>query len=238
MLVLISVPVLAFLTQPSPWILRWARPGDTSFVLYRKREARRAGEELVIEREWVPLDAMAPSLVRAVIVAEDDRFRTHRGVDWRAMGEEVRYRGDDSFSWRDPADRSALVAAIRYGIENRDEVRGRSTITQQLARNLFFTPERSFIRKGMELVAAWQLEWWLSKDRILELYLNSVELGSGVFGVEAAAQRYFGVSAAELSRVQAASLAATLPHPRSSNPGYRPARMQNRRAQILGRMGR
>ncbi len=235
---MLVAPVLLLLSQPSPWVLRWARPGSTSFMLYRKREARRAGEALEVEHTWVPLEAVAPALVRAVLVAEDDRFRTHRGVDWKAMGEEVRYRGDNSFSWSDAVDRTALMAAIRYGIENRDKIRGRSTITQQLARNLFFTPERSLVRKAMELPAAWQLEFWLSKDRILEIYLNSAELGTGVFGVEAAAQHYFGVSAAKLTRVQAASLAATLPHPRTSNPGYRPARMEARRAQILGRMGR
>src|SRR5690606_4877443 len=120
---------------------------------------------------------------------------------------------------------------------NSEKIRGRSTITQQLAKNLYFSDNRSLIRKLEELIVAKRLEWFLSKDRILELYLNVAEFGPGIFGVEAAAQHYFGVPAAKLSRYQAASLAATLPHPLTSNPARNPGRMAWRRDMILRRMG-
>jgi hypothetical protein len=150
----------------------------------------------------------------------------------------VRYDGEPPFSLLDPGDWVAILRAMRYYAANRDEVRGRSTITQQLAKNLYFTPERSLTRKFAELIVAQRLEWFLSKDRILELYLNTVELGPGIFGVEAAAQAYFDRSAANLSNYQAASLAGTLPHPLTSNPGHRPGRMAWRRDIILGRLTR
>lgn len=235
-MVVLALPLVGWASLPSPWALRFVAPQRTSFMLYRARQARRADTTFAPSHEWVDLEDVAPVLVDAVLVAEDHRFREHGGVDWRALGEEVRYDGDDDFSWTDGADRAALAEALRYGWTHRGEIRGRSTITQQLARNLFWTPDRSVVRKGMEMVVAWRLEFWLPKDRILELYLNAVELGDGVFGVEAAAQRYFGVPAGELTRFQAASLAATLPHPRTSNPGHRPARMAWRRDLILRRL--
>jgi monofunctional biosynthetic peptidoglycan transglycosylase len=177
-------------------------------------------------------------MARAVILAEDGRFLEHGGVDWEALADEVRYDGEPPFSWLSPADLRALVRAARYYRSNRDGIRGRSTITQQLAKNLYFTPERSLTRKVGELVVAKRLEWFLSKDRILELYLNTVELGPGLFGVGAAARVYFGTSAADLSMGQAAALAGTLPHPLTSNPAYRPAQMAWRRDIIIGRMSR
>jgi monofunctional biosynthetic peptidoglycan transglycosylase len=175
-------------------------------------------------------------MVRAVIAAEDGRFREHDGIDWLALQEELRYEGEAPFSWIDPGDLKALVGAGVYYVANRDEVRGRSTITQQLAKNLYFTPERSLARKGAEFFVARRLERLLGKDRILELYLNTVELGPGIFGVEAAAEEYFDVSAAELTSFQAASLAGTLPHPLTSNPAYRSGRMAFRRDLILRRL--
>jgi monofunctional biosynthetic peptidoglycan transglycosylase len=205
---------------------------------YRVAEARGAGETLELRHEWVPLEQISSRMQRAVILAEDGNFREHGGVDWAAIGEEVRYDGEPPFSWRDPADLAAILRAVRYYAANRDEVRGRSTITQQLAKNLYFTPERSLTRKLAELVVAQRLEWFLSKDRILELYLNTVELGPGIFGVEAAAREYFDRPAADLTAYQAASLAGTLPHPLTSNPEHRPGRMAWRRDIILGRMTR
>lgn len=233
----LALPLVVWLGIPWPYALRWANPERTAFMAYRVREARRAGEEFTLRHAWVPLEEVPDVLVRAVIMAEDQRFREHDGVDWRSLGEEVRYAGDASFSWTDPDDRAALREALRYGWAHRSELRGRSTITQQLAKNLFFTPHRNVARKGLEMVVAWRLERALSKDRILELYLNTVELGEGIFGVEAGAQAHFGVSASELTRFQAASLAATLPHPRTSNPSHRPGRMAWRRDLILRRLG-
>ncbi|HEX2167381.1 MAG TPA: biosynthetic peptidoglycan transglycosylase, partial [Longimicrobiales bacterium] len=195
------------------------------------------GEDLEIRREWVPLDRISDRLERAVIVAEDGRFRDHRGVDWNALRDEFRYEGDEDFSWFDTGDLGALSKSLSYYIENRDKVRGRSTITQQLAKNLYFSTARSPVRKLEEYIVARRLEMFLSKDRILELYLNIVEFGPGIFGAEAAAQHYFGRSAADLTGDQAAALAATLPHPLTSNPDHNPGQMRWRKGQILSRMG-
>jgi monofunctional biosynthetic peptidoglycan transglycosylase len=232
----VALVLVGWLIQPWPVLLRWRDPDNTSFMKYRVKEARKAGETLEIQQEWVPLSDISNSMQRAVILAEDGRFRDHDGVDWEAIGEEVEYEGDPPFSWFDPGDIAAIGRAMRYYANNRDEVRGRSTITQQLAKNLYFTPERSLTRKVSELVVAKRLEWFLSKDRILEVYLNTVELGPGIFGVEAAAQHYFDKSASNLTNYQAASLAGTLPHPLTSNPSHRPGRMAWRRDIIMGRL--
>ena len=182
------------------------------------------------------LPAVSEHLIRAVVVAEDYRFRLHRGVDWVSLAEEVRWSGGDDFSWSRPSDWRALAVAVRYAWSNRDEIRGRSTITQQLAKNLYWGTERSFVRKALELVVAGRLERRLGKDRILELYLNLVEWGPGLFGAEAAAQHYFGRSAADVTLSQAAALAGTLPHPLTSNPAYRPGQMRWRQESILQRL--
>lgn len=234
---LAALPVAAWLVQPWPLPLRWVDPGTTAFMEARLRSAAGAGESLALRHSWVPLDELPPILLRAVLVAEDDRFREHRGVDWAALAEEVRYRGAMPPRLADAEDRAALRASWDWVRENRDRVRGRSTLTQQLARNLYLSPDRSFVRKGQEFLIAQRLEFFLSKDRILELYLNVAEFGPGIFGVEAASQAYFGRSARELSRFEAATLAATLPHPLTSNPAHRPGRMAWRRDLILSRLG-
>lgn len=236
-LVLIAIPVLVWLVQPWPLPLRWKDPGTTAFMEARLRDAKASGEPLELRHAWVPLTELPDVLVRAVLVAEDDRFREHGGVDWVALAEEVRYRGPIPPDLRDPADREALRAAWAYLSENREQVRGRSTLTQQLARNLYLSEDRSFVRKGQELLLARRLEFFLDKDRILEIYLNVAEFGPGIFGVEAASQVYFQRSARELSRHLAASLAGTLPHPLTSNPAHQPGRMAWRRDRILLRLG-
>lgn len=225
-----------FIALPWPVLVRSREPRTTAFMEYRRREAAARGDSLTIRHEWVPLDRISRNLRRAVIVAEDARFREHRGIDWAALREELRYAGDAEFSWTDPADLRALLDAIRYYRAHRSEVRGRSTITQQLAKNLYFSPERSLLRKVEELIVARRLERFLSKDRILELYLNVAEWGPGIFGAEAAARHYFGRSAASLTLEQAAALAATLPHPLTSNPKHRPRRMAWRQRLILERL--
>jgi len=229
----IGLAAVVWLFLPWPITLRWRDPGTTALMRDRIREARQRGDTLELRHDWVPLARMAPTVPQAVITGEDGHFRSHHGVDWSALGEELHYDGNPPFSILDPNDLAALARAVRYGVEHRSEVKGRSTITQQLAKNLYFTPERSLLRKVAELFIAQRLEWLLSKDRILELYLNTVELGPGIFGVEAAAQAYFGVSASRLSRWQAASLAATLPQPLTSNPDLNPGRMAWRRDLIL-----
>ncbi len=236
LLVGLSLPVVALIGLPWPWVLRWVDPPATSFMLYREREAKRAGRALPIAQEWVGLEEIPESLVRAVLVSEDDRFRQHHGVDWKALADEVHWSGDDHFSWWSAKDRAALWKAIGYYRAHRAEIKGRSTLTQQLAKNLYFTPERSLVRKAGELVVARRLELFLGKDRILELYLNTAELGPGIFGVGAASREYFGVPVQDVGRAQAASLAATLPQPLTSNPAHRPGRMAWRRDLILDRL--
>jgi len=146
-------------------------------------------------------------LERMIIIAEDSRFKTHHGIDFIEL-------------------RDAWAAGGH---------RGASTITQQLAKNLYLSPSRSVFRKLKEALTAVRLELALSKDRIMQLYLNTAEWGPGVWGASAASDAYFGVTPAQLSEAQAAALAATLPQPRTSNPAFRPARMLERRDLILAR---
>jgi len=239
-LALILIPVgavfLCLLFLPWPVSLRWKDPGPTTFMEYRVREARKDGRTLTIQREWVPLSQISENLRRAVLVSEDDRFYQHHGIDWRALGEESGYRGDTVFSWWDIRDLGALREAVSYVWANRTEVKGRSTLTQQLAKNLYFTPDRSLVRKVAEAVVAKRLEFFLTKDRILELYLNLAEWGPGVFGAEAAAHTYFDRGADDLTLEEAATLAAILPHPLTSNPHFHPARMVWRREMLLLRL--
>ncbi len=233
----IGLPLLGWLLLPWPVSWKWRDPDRTSFMKYRTAQAAEKGEEFSLRYDWIPLAQMSPDIPRAVILAEDQRFRQHRGVDWTAIAEEVGYDGEPPFSWAQPSDLAALARAISRGWSERDEIKGRSTLTQQLAKNLYFTPARSLRRKVGEFVVAQRLEWFLDKDRILELYLNTAEFGPGIFGVEAASRAYFGVGASRLDRRQAATLAATLPHPLSSNPRLSPGEMAWRRDRILGMMG-
>jgi len=221
---------------PYPWRLRAHDPELTALMEQRLAESRAAGSELEVRQEWVPLERISPELVRAVIVAEDYRFRLHEGVDWVSLAEEVQWSGDDDFSWTSADDLTALAGAVRYVWGHRDDLRGRSTITQQLAKNLYFGTDRTFVRKGLELVVAGRLERKLGKDRILELYLNTAEWGPGVFGAEAASRWYFDRPASSLTLDQAATLAATLPHPLTSNAKVSPSRMLWRRELLLDRL--
>ncbi|HSM35367.1 MAG TPA: transglycosylase domain-containing protein [Longimicrobiales bacterium] len=229
-----GVVFYVYVLVPTPIALRWWQPELSAHMRARLAEARDAGEDLEIRHSWVGLDGIARNLQRAVVAAEDGNFWQHDGVDWAAIGEELRYQGDDEFSWSDPGDRRALADAVGYLRRNSAAVKGRSTITQQLAKNLYFSTDRSFLRKIGELIATRRIERFVSKDRILELYLNYAEFGPGLFGAEAAAREYFGASAADLTIYQAATLAATLPHPRTSNPAHRPGRMAWRRDRLLG----
>lgn len=231
------LPLFAWLVLPWPIAWKWRDPELTSFMKYRIEQAAEKGETLEIRHDWVPLAQMAAEIPRAVILAEDQRFRQHAGVDWIALGEELDYDGDPPFSFTSLPDWAAVLRAARRGWRQRDEVKGRSTLTQQLAKNLYFTPERSLRRKVGEFVVAGRLEWFLDKDRILELYLNTAEFGPGIFGVEAASRAYFGVGSSRLDRTQAATLAAILPHPLTSNPVTSPGEMAWRRDRILGMMG-
>lgn len=175
--------------------LRFFPPLTTGVQVQRRVESLFGGEEYRKRSKFLRLDDISDHLEHAVIAAEDGRFYEHSGFDFKAM-------------------RAARREAERSG----ESPRGASTITQQLVKNLFFTTHRSYIRKGLELSITPLAELVLGKDRILELYLNVVEWGTGVYGAEAAAQRYYGTSAADLGRERAARLAALLPAPRERMP--------------------
>ncbi len=159
-----------------------------------------------------------------VIIGEDSRFRTHHGIDFTEIGDALGVESGRG-AW----------ATVHAAWRQRDRLRGASTITQQLAKNFYLSPSRNPLRKVKEAVTAVRLELALSKDRILELYLNVAEWGPGVWGVTAASEAYFGAAPSQLAEQQAAALAATLPQPRTSNPTFRPARMLARRDLILAR---
>ncbi|WP_198970037.1 monofunctional biosynthetic peptidoglycan transglycosylase [Xylophilus sp. ASV27] len=196
-------------------------PESTAF---QRSEAWRAEQQGRLGRwrqAWVPYAELPDTLKRAVIASEDAGFATHGGVDWDAIRQA--WHGNE---------RAARRAAVRE-----PRIRGGSTITQQLAKNLLLSGERTLLRKGQELVLAQWLEAFLSKRRILELYLNSVEWGEGVFGAEAAAQRYYGKPAARLSAAEAARLAVMLPRPRYFEKRPDSAYVASRSAVIVARMG-
>ena len=231
---------------PPPLWYRWFWPHETAFMAMRARQAdslsrhpQRIGEarngKLARRYTPVPLEAMAKGLPQAVLIAEDHRFFEHGGIDLTAIRTALGYRRV-GFQWSDARDRREMWRVVAQTWERRDQVRGASTITQQLAKNLYLSPSRNPLRKAKEALTAYRLEWAMSKTRLLELYLNVVEFGPETWGVEAASQAYFDRSAAELSNSQAAALAGTLPFPLRSNPGYRPGRMRWRQQLVLRRM--
>jgi len=192
---------------------RWQPPGQTAFMAQRLSELREKDPKATIRFQWVPYERISTHLKRAVIAAEDAKFLEHEGFDWEGIAKA-----------REKNEKKGRVVA------------GGSTITQQLAKNLFLSPSKSYARKVQEAIIALMLEAFLPKRRILELYLNVIEWGNGVFGAEAAAKRYFGTSAAQLSAEQAARLAAMIPSPRrfERNPGSE--YLDGRVATILARM--
>ncbi|HTT67216.1 MAG TPA: biosynthetic peptidoglycan transglycosylase [Gemmatimonadales bacterium] len=219
---------------PSWWRTHW--PAQTAFMTMRARQLR--GDDRAPPRRYLPIAAATMSvwLPRAAMAGEDEAFYLHHGIDYRALREAMGYRRA-SFSWRSAADRAELWRALEQSWSRRARLRGASTITQQLAKNLYLSPSRNPLRKLKEAVIAYRLEWALDKDRILALYLNVAEFGPNVWGVEAASERYFGRGARHLSAEQAAMLIATLPHPLTSNPAYRPGRTRWRQELILLKLG-
>ena len=171
--------------------MRWNNPGSTAFMDLERERLASLRPAVKIRQTWVPYNAISRSIKQAVIAAEDSGFSQHDGIDWEAM-----------------------ERAARENLKRGKIRRGGSTITMQLAKNLFLSPERSYLRKAQEVVAAGMMELVLDKRRILELYLNVAEWGVGVFGIEAASRHYFGVSASALDPIQSAWLASILPAPR------------------------
>lgn len=174
-------------------------PEMTSFMRIRLAEMRSENPRAQLIHRWASYDAISPSLKRAVVAAEDDHFMTHYGFDW-----------------------GGIQRAIERNRTRGSTSAGGSTISQQLAKNLFLSPSRSYLRKGQEALITVMIEATWSKRRILEVYLNVVEWGEGIFGAEAATWRYYDTNAAHLNSTQAARLAVILPNPRTYGANFTP----------------
>lgn len=209
-------------------------PQSTSFQRSEMwRLARQDGPNAQWSQTWVPYERIADPLKRAVIASEDAAFVEHGGVEWEAI-ERARQRNARA---EELAERRAARAAAQGRPTRPPQLRGGSTISQQLAKNLLLSGERTLLRKGQELVLTQLLELFLGKRRILEIYLNSVEWGEGVFGAEAAARHYFGKGADRLSAGEAARLAVMLPSPKFYEKRPYSAYLNGRAATIVARMG-
>ncbi|MEC5384252.1 monofunctional biosynthetic peptidoglycan transglycosylase [Uliginosibacterium sp. H3] len=191
---------------------KWVNPSSTSFMSLRLSELREKNPEAKLQYTWVPYQRISVQLKRAVVAAEDDKFVDHEGFDWEGM-------------------QKALEKNQKKG----KSVAGGSTISQQLAKNLFLSPSRSYVRKAQEAIITVMIELLWDKRRILEVYLNVVEWGNGIFGAEAAARRYYNISAAQLNAAQAAHIAVMLPNPRKFEKTY-PPRLVTHSARVQGRM--
>jgi monofunctional biosynthetic peptidoglycan transglycosylase len=188
--------------------LRWLNPITTAFILQDNNR------QSIVISEWRSIDQLAENLILAVVAAEDQKFDRHKGIDFESI--------EDSFSDRSKGNR----------------LRGASTITQQLVKNLYLWPERSYVRKGIEAWLALTLDLFLPKQRILELYLNVVEFGPGIYGVTAASLRYFGKEPRAITDREAALLAAVLPNPRRFRVDAPSDYVRSRQAWIVSQMVR
>jgi len=211
--VLLATFAYCWLTLPDVRPLKTQTPTSTAFMRMRQAEAIRAGKSPAYQQRFVRYSRISPNLIRAVLLAEDAAFWSHGGVDW-----------------------DEIKASLQRNIDRGEFSRGASTITQQLAKNLYLSPSRNPYRKLTEWMIARRLEAELSKQRILELYLNLIEWGDGIWGVEAASQRYFGISASELSVEQSALLAGAIINPRVYSPARPNGRLLRRQQIILSRM--
>ena len=188
--------VVFYLVYPDVSKLKKENPQKTAFMAYREAEWGREGKKYKIQQRWVPYSAISPYLVKAVLIGEDDKFWQHEGFDYEA-----------------------IQKALEKDIKAKKFKLGGSTISQQLAKNLYLTPSKNPLRKIREAIITWRMERVLTKRRILEIYLNVAEWGDrGIFGIEAAARSYYGKSASALGPEEAARLAAILPNPRKFNP--------------------
>jgi monofunctional biosynthetic peptidoglycan transglycosylase len=188
-------------------------PQRTALMEQRIEEAENTGASFSVNQRWIPLSKISQHLIHAVIVAEDGAFYEHEGIDWFEIEE-----------------------SIKKNLEKGKAARGGSTISQQLSKNLFLSTSKSPVRKFKELIITLRMERTLSKRRILEMYLNIIEWGNGIFGAEAAARVYFGKSASQLTRDEAARMAAVIPNPRKYQPNGSSRYVMRRSALILSRM--
>ena len=218
LLACLAIPVAALallwlITMPDVSALRTSNPTTTALMDARQEEADASGLRLGRRWSWMPMSRISPHLRRAVVAAEDASFFIHEGFDWEGMKD-----------------------AALYNLEQGALKRGGSTITQQLAKNLYLSSERSIFRKAQEALITRSLEHHLTKERILELYLNVAEWGMGVYGAEAAARHHFRKSASELTEDEAAWLAAILPSPRRYDPLRKTTALVRRHERVLHRM--
>jgi monofunctional biosynthetic peptidoglycan transglycosylase len=209
--ILASLLYIVWLPDVAP--LKRSAPKTTAFIELRRAQLEREGRKSAVQRVWAPYDRISDNLKRAVITAEDDTFYRHGGIDW----DNVKVALEKDWQLKRPA----------YGA---------STLTQQLARNLYLSPSKNPLRKIKEMLIARRLEKTLGKRRILELYLNVVEWGRDIYGAEAAAQAYFGKPAADLTLEEAVAMAVVLPSPRRHNPAKRGKYVERNMQRVLERM--
>ncbi|MBI5241832.1 MAG: monofunctional biosynthetic peptidoglycan transglycosylase [Elusimicrobia bacterium] len=208
---LLSAVYVLWLPDVEP--LKHSNPRTTAYIELKRSAARRAGKKFTPRLVWVPWDRISEHLKHAVFVAEDDTFYRHKGVDWESV-----------------------KSALRRDWEMRRFAYGGSTITQQVARNLYLSPSKNPLRKLKELLIARRLEKSLGKRRIFELYLNIAQWGKDIYGAEAAAQAYFGKSAADLTADEAVAMAVVLPNPKRWSPAARGRYVERNMRRIMGRM--
>jgi monofunctional biosynthetic peptidoglycan transglycosylase len=219
------------ITFPSISRLRDENPTTSSLIEYRISQAKAEGREPRKFMIWMPIEQISPNLQRAVLAGEDTRFFQHNGFDWEAI----------QAAWDDAVKEGEKEAKEEGDYDPDDWIppmpsfkRGASTISQQLSKNLFLSEDRNFLRKGREAVYTYFLERNLSKKRILELYLNVIEWGDGVYGAEAASRTYFKKSASDLTKDEAAFLSAMIPSPLNIfNPAKNRKRVVRRQRVIL-----
>ncbi|NVD98955.1 monofunctional biosynthetic peptidoglycan transglycosylase [Massilia sp. BJB1822] len=213
------IPVALFLAVQAYFFVQiwwWVdhNPSMTAFMREQQSALREKNPDANIQQQWVPYSRISKNLKRAIIASEDANFSEHEGVDW-----------------------DALQKAYETNQKRKKVARGGSTITQQLAKNLFLSGSRSYLRKGQELIITYMLEALMDKERIFEIYLNVVEFGKGIFGAEAAAKHYYGIPASKLGAAQAAKLAVMLPNPRYFDGHRDSSYLARRTGTILKRMG-
>lgn len=208
--------IILFFVTSIVWVIlaRFIPVYLTPLMIIRSVEAVAAGEMPSNEKDWVPIDEISPNMVNAVIASEDNLFMTHYGFSFNDIGK-----------------------AIKHNKKGK-RIRGGSTISQQTAKNVFLWPDRSYLRKGLEAYFTVLIELAWSKERIMEVYLNVIETGDGVYGVEAASQKFFNKSASKLTKSQAALIAASLPNPRKFKIGNPSGYMLRRQAKIKSLMGK
>ena len=234
-LVLVGTVVVWFgyelLTFPSISKLRTENPATSSMIEFRLSEAKAGGKEPRKYMIWQPIEQISPNLQKAVLAGEDSRFFVHHGFDWEAINsawEEAQKEGEKEAKAEGDYDENDWIPPMP------SFKRGASTISQQLAKNLFLSEDRNFLRKGREAVYTYFLERDLSKKRILEIYLNIIEWGDGIYGAEAASRFYFKKSASQLTPQEAAYLSAMIPSPLNVfNPIKNPKRLARRQKVIL-----